>query len=106
MATTIYAEGALYGPEGRELDHPNYKRKVIAISVQTGFHGVVVWTDLVGAFVSFFALLIVEKMVMKTDPIQQLLERGNTVSVHLDIPGKGVDYPDPVAFKVQTPSEN
>jgi hypothetical protein len=95
MSTTIYCEGALYGPDGHELDHPNYKRHSVPVDFKDGYDGVLMWADLGGAVVSFFALLICEKVLTKTAPVAQMVAEGNTVTVPLVIAGKGYEMEEP-----------
>lgn len=101
MSSTIYCEGALYGPDGRELEHPNYKRVSVAVSYQKGYHDTVRWDDLKGAVVSFFALLICEKVLLETDPVPQMVPDDGVVLVPLDIQGKGEDAPDPIVINLK-----
>lgn len=91
MSTTIYCELALYDPKGRELDHPNYKRVTIPVDYKDGFDKTIVWEDLAGAVVSFWALLICEKIILKGPSCPILIAEKNAVSVGLRISGKGKD---------------
>lgn len=101
MSTIIYCEGALYGPDGRELEHPNYKRATVAVDYNKGFHETVRWGGLSGEIVSFFALLICEKVLFETGPVPQMVPEDGQVLVPLDIQGKGADAPDPILIKLK-----
>lgn len=100
MSTTIFCEGALYGPDGRELQHPGYRRARVAVDWNKGFHGDVTWLGLAGVEVSFFALLICEKVLFETEPVPQTVPEDGIVSVPLDIEGKGANVPDPILIKL------
>lgn len=89
MSTTIYCELALYGADGRELDHPNYKRQTIPVDYKDGFDKTITWEGLAGATVSFWRLLIVEKMLAEGTPCPMAIGENHTVSVPLKIAGKG-----------------
>jgi hypothetical protein len=101
MSSMIYCEGALYGPDGRELQHPNYKRQTVAVSYQDGYHGIVEWDGLHGAQVALFRLLICEKMLLEKEAWLVRVNEWEGVLVPLEIPGKGKDAPDPITIKLK-----
>jgi len=101
MSTTIFCDGALYGPDGRELQHPNYQRVQVRVDYHYGFHDTLRWDGLKGAVVSFFALLINEKVLYETEPVPQMVPDDGQVLVPLDIPGKGKDAPEPVLITLK-----
>jgi hypothetical protein len=102
MSTTIYCEGALYGPDGKEIIHPRYERISIPVDYNEGFHDIIGWGDLTGADISFFGLMIGEKLLSKIpDPDITFNQLGHqVVSLELHIPGKGPLAPPPFSFEV------
>lgn len=101
MGTVLFCELALYGPEGKELEHPNYKRQQIAIDYHRGYEGRVTWGDLEGAIVCGSRLIISGQVLAEFPGIELEVPEGGKVVVPLKIDGKGDDAPDPIRIITQ-----
>ncbi len=95
MTTTIYCEGLLYGPDGREIEHPEYRRVQVPVDYNLGFKGRLEWGPLPGALVYGIRLVIADQVLMDESGPAMVMDAVGKVFMDLTIEGKGIGAKEP-----------